>query len=197
MRIAAIVGGLVLAGCRGESGVRAPEERGVEAVKDVGDAPVAGASEVHEKGAALGAWGVEIVVPAGASSEHEAAADRHTVYLRDGVQVGLSRVELAAPASLQEALGPWDLGDEVRKLGEGTTADGVHYAVRAFRVRDGRSSGGQHVHFFIKVARVYAVLAVGATRRIECTGYVEHDVAGADDPDLVAVREVCLSLRRA
>jgi hypothetical protein len=217
MRLAKIVG-LVLAGaaagCRGEPVAHEPVSEAVAAAPSVAApvadvsaagraspeaAPVAAASPpIVPEGArtAIGAWGVEIAVPAGAKSVHEAAAERHTIYLRYGVQVGLNRIDLAAPASLQEALKPWDQDDELRKLGEGTTPEGVHYAVRAFQVRDGRSSGGQHVHFFLTVARVYAVMAVGEKRRVECTGYVEHDVDGPDDPDLVAVREVCLSLRR-
>lgn len=218
MRPAQIVGGLVLGGaalaCRGETVVHEPVSEAAAAepavAAPVADAPAAehaspevapvaaDSPKVAAEGSrtAIGAWGVEVMVPAGARSEHEAAAERHTIYLRHGVQVGFHRIELAAPTSLQEALKPWDQDDELRKLGEGTTPDGVHYAVRAFRVRAGRSSGGRHVHFFLKVARVYAVMAVGEKRRVECTGYVEHDVDGPDDADLVAVREVCLSLRR-
>ena len=131
----------------------------------------------------------------GAQVQHEAAADRHSIHLRYHVEVGLRRVDLPAPASLAEALVGWDRDDELRKFGEGTTADGAYYALRAFQVRDGMSSGGRHVHFYIKVARVYSVIAVNATSRVECTGYVEHDV-DAKDADLAAVREVCLSLRR-
>jgi hypothetical protein len=130
--------------------------------------------------------------------QHQAAADRHTIYLRYRVEVALRRVALPAPASLAEALEPWDQGDELRKFGEGTTPDGVLYALRAFQVRDGMSGpGGQTVHFFIQVARVYAVLAVNATRRVECTGYVEHDVDDDKDADLVAGRAVGLSRRRS
>lgn len=208
-----VLGGAT-AGCRGEpvARERVSEVVAVEApvAAPVADGPAAGRASPEVTPVAadspkvaaggsrtgIGAWGVEVSVPAGAKAVHEAAAERHTIYLRHGVQVGLRRVELAGPASLQEALEPWDQDDELRKLGEGTTPEGVHYAVRAFQVRDGRSSGGRHVHFFLKVARVYAVMAVGEKRRVECTGYVEHDVDGPDDPDLVAVREVCLSLRR-
>lgn len=201
VRAAQIVGvfALVGCGCRGDAavaGVPASEaDDAAPAVKPV--KPVKPAAPVEPPRSPIGDWGVEIYTPPGAQVVHEVAADRHSVHLGYNVDVGLQRFDLAAPGGLAEALVAWDQGDELRKLGEGTTPDGVHYASRSFQVRDGRSGpGGRTVHFYIRVTRVYAVIAVNETSRVECTGYVERDVEDVDDADLAAVREVCLSLRR-
>jgi hypothetical protein len=145
----------------------------------------------------VGSWGIAITVPPYARSEHEAHAGRHSVYLSDLVSVTLHRVDLPAPASLSEALRAWDGDEDMKNLGEGVTPNGVFYGVRTFRVRVGVPTvPGQFIHRWKQVSRVYAVLGLDQGSRVSCTGYVERGVDTADDPDLQAVRAICLSMRK-
>ena len=145
----------------------------------------------------VGSWGIAITVPPSARSQHEAHADRHNVYLSDGVSVTLNRINVPAPASREEAARAWDEGKDSRKLGEGVTKDGVFYGIRTFKVRVGvPSMPGQHLHTWKQVSRVYAVIALDQASHVRCTGYVEHGVATADHPDILATRAICLSMRK-
>ena len=54
---------------------------------------------------------------------------------------------------------------------------------------------GQHIHTYEKVSRVYAVLPLDKDKSVRCTGYVERGVQSASDPDIQAVRSICLSMR--
>jgi hypothetical protein len=170
-----------------------------EAAGQSGGAPVkeAAGEPIPEPTAPIGSWGVSIYVPPGARSEHEAQAERHSVHLSDQVVVKLFRVSLAAPASLAEAVKPWNNDEGLKNLGEGVTPNGAFYAIRGFKVRVGASSMlDDNRPTWSEVSRVYAVLPVGPDSRVQCTGYVEHGAESAADPDIQAVRKICLSMRK-
>ncbi len=147
----------------------------------------------------VGSWGITITIPTGARSLHEAHAERHNVDLSWGVSVTLHRVNLPAPASLAEAVKGWNDDEDSTNLGEGVTPNGVFYGVRTFRVRVGvpGGPGGRHLHTWKDVSRVYAMVALDQGSRVTCTGYVERGVESANDPDIKAVRAICLSMRKA
>ena len=54
----------------------------------------------------------------------------------------------------------------------------------------------RHKHRLQQVSRVHAVLALDHGSHVTCTGYVEHGVDTADDPDIQAVRKICLSMHK-
>lgn len=152
---------------------------------------------IPEPTAPIGSWGISIYMPPDARSEHEAQAERHTISLSDQVIVKLFRVSLAAPASLAEAVKPWNNDEGLKNLGEGATPSGGFYAIRSFRVRVGVSSmEGDNRHTWNEVSRVYSVIPLGPDSRVQCTGYVEHGAESAADPDIQAVRKICLSMRK-
>ena len=154
------------------------------------DAPTEGATPV-------GRWGVAINVPPSATSEHDAHAERHRIRLSYGVSVVLTRIDLPAPASLSEAVKAWNHEADVENLGEGVTPSGAFYGIRTFQVRAGMPGGsGRHKHMLQQVSRVHAVLALDHGSHVTCTGYVEHGVDTADDPDIQAVRKICLSMHK-
>jgi hypothetical protein len=147
--------------------------------------------------APVGSWGISLTVPPAARVEHEAHADRHSVYLSSLVSVTLHLARAPAPASLADAAEAWNSDDDSRNLGEGVTRSGVLYGVRTFKVRVGVPSPvrGQHIHTYEKVSRVYAVLPLDKDKSVRCTGYVERGVQSESDPDIQAVRSICLSMR--
>jgi hypothetical protein len=147
----------------------------------------------------VGSWGITITIPKGASSQHEAKAERHTIDLSADVSVTLHKVNLPAPTSLAEAAKGWNSDDDSKNLGEGVTPNGVFYGVRTFQVRVGVPNlpRGRHLHALKQVSRVYAVLALDQGSRVTCTGYVERGVVTARDPDIKAVRAICMSMRKA
>jgi hypothetical protein len=169
----------------------APEQGGDARVPEPPGEPI------PEATTPVGNWGIAIAVPPGARSEHEAPAERHSVYLSDLVVVKLFKVNLAAPTSLAEAAKGWDQERGLRKLGEGVTPNGAFYGIRTFEARVGVSSmEGQAQHTWKPVSRVYAVLPLGPDSRVMCTGYVEKGAESAADPDIQAVRKICLSMRK-
>ncbi len=146
----------------------------------------------------IGAWGVLLAVPDGATSNHEAAAERHTLRLATGEIIELHRPAIAGPKTYAEAARQFDFGDDLAKWGDGTTAAGAFWALRTFEVREGfEGMKGQTVHHLTRVSRAFAILPIDDQHHVRCTGFLERDVDSADDPVLQRLAKVCSSLRRA
>lgn len=144
----------------------------------------------------VGDWGLTIELPPNARAEHDAAAARHRVTLSSLVSVSLNRVDAPAPGTLEEAEKAWP-DHNARRLASGQTDQGVLYSVRELTVRVGFPGvPGQTVHTFKEVGRIYALLPLGSSKHVTCTGYVEHGVDSIQDRDISAVRDLCLSMRK-
>lgn len=142
----------------------------------------------------IGDWGVEVFVPEGASSEHEAAANRHSIRLSENVSVALAKV----PEPPRTELTHGTHERNVQVFERGTTPDGVVYVILSFQVRVGVPSSrpGRHLHTFKTISRVFAELPLDPRNRVECTGYLEDGVESLTDPDIQMLRRICLSIRR-
>lgn len=122
---------------------------------------------------------------------------RFKVHRSASVSVAIVPSTRPAPASIPDVGRVYGADAEVHDLGNGTTTEGTTYALRSFRVRVGHAGvGGQIVHGFQRVARAEAIFPVDSSHHVQCTGYVEHDVTDAADPDFDWVAKICLSLRK-
>lgn len=165
------------------------------------DSPVEPVSRVAEPAlpedaAFLDDLGIAVVLPPGAGRDHQVKTRRHVVTLAPHLIVELQFVGQPAPRSVAELQAAWGMpgSDE---LGRGDPQDGVRHLALAFEVRIGfEGMPGQTIHTFKRVARVYAVLPLGAESHVLCTGYIEREVASSADPDLERVRSLCLSMRK-
>jgi hypothetical protein len=136
--------------------------------------------------------GIEIWLPENARSE--AQPERLSLSFPQSLSVALMIAHVAAPATLDDALRSWDSRSNVGSFGQGTTAAGVFYALRSFEVRVG-VPGRPGLHRIQTVSRVFALLPLDSQKHVECTGYIEHEVDSASDPNMQIARDICTSMR--
>lgn len=169
--------------------VSPPTDPAVEPVSRVADPALPDATVLDD-------LGIAVVLPPDAGHDHQVKTRRHVVTLAPHLIVELQSVGQPAPRSVAELQAAWGVPDS-DELGRGDLPDGGRHIALAFEVRIGfEGMPGQTIHTFKRVARVYAVLPLGAESHVSCTGYIERDVTSNADPDLERVRSICLSMRK-
>ncbi|MEZ4369317.1 MAG: hypothetical protein R3B07_00770 [Polyangiaceae bacterium] len=139
-------------------------------------------------------WPLEISIPQGSKSG--ITGDEFEISISWKVSVRVRRFSERAPVDSAGLAAYWDrqdFGDQRHILRAGAYAR-LPFTVRSYRVRLGERHGDTMVHYFERVTRVYALLAIDSGSHALCTGYLEYDAEPADEA-VGKVVAVCESLR--
>lgn len=205
VRALAVVGPLaaLVAACPSPSPRPASIDRAVPADAAVASEPTAAASVPAAepvvapgwKRLELVPWSMTIAVPERATVAFDARGEQLTIGLAFEQTVTVTRVHAPPPSSLAAAPPGWAQGDDLVVLEEATHPDGSLHRAVTFEVRVGDGGhGGRVVHRLETVSRVYVIVPLDDASYLECTAFVEFDLARSPDT-LASTRDLCLSFR--